>query len=96
MGELAGDDKHRNNKRENLRNQKGLSSETDGITPRLLKGMDDSILTPLEFIFQKPLSTGKVPKEWKQAKNSKYRKGSKRKKLATAHRYLAQASRFTD
>ncbi len=39
----------------------------DGINPRLLKELGDSILTPLEIIFQKSLTSGMVPLEWRQA-----------------------------
>jgi hypothetical protein len=51
----------------------------DGINPRLLKELGDSVLTPLEIIFKKSLTTGVVPLEWRQATVIPiFKKGSKR------------------
>jgi hypothetical protein len=50
---------------------KGMRAEAapgpDGITPRIIKDLGDSILTPLELIFKKSLAESKVPKDWKTA-----------------------------
>jgi hypothetical protein len=39
----------------------------DGISPRLLKDIENCVAAPLSLIFQKSLNEGKVPKEWKKA-----------------------------
>ena len=50
----------------------------DGIHPRVLNELADCINIPLSTIFNTSLTTGKLPKEWKQANISPiHKKGSK-------------------
>ena len=50
----------------------------DGIHPRVLNELADCINIPLSTIFNTSLTTGKLPKEWKQANVSPiHKKGSK-------------------
>ena len=50
----------------------------DGIHPRVLNELADCISIPLSIIFNTSLTTGKLPKEWKQANISPiHKKGSK-------------------
>jgi hypothetical protein len=43
--------------------RKDAAAGPDGITPKLLKALGDSILKPLVLIFERSLNEGKIPKE---------------------------------
>jgi hypothetical protein len=59
--------------------RKDAAAGPNGITPKLLRALGDSILKPLLMIFEKSLEEGKVPKEWKKATVVQFlKKGSKR------------------
>jgi hypothetical protein len=50
----------------------------DGIKPALLQDLGESILTPLEIIFNKAMETGQSPEDWKTAyATSIHKKGTK-------------------
>jgi hypothetical protein len=50
----------------------------DGITPRFLQEFEMELLTPLEILLNKSLSTGEVPAEWKAANVTPiFKKGAK-------------------
>jgi len=53
------------NKIQKLR--KDAAPGPDGISPRLLQQLGDSILEPLEIIFNKSIESGCVPQGWKEA-----------------------------
>lgn len=60
----------------NLR--KEAASGPDGISPRLLQQLENSLLEPLEILFKMSLSTGEVPSEWKTATVTPiFKKGTK-------------------
>ena len=54
------------------------SPGSDGVHPRVINELADCISIPLSSIFNKSLTTGKLPIEWKQANISPiHKKGSK-------------------
>ena len=50
----------------------------DGLHPRILKQLASTIAPTLQIIFQKSISTGRVPSDWKQANISPiFKKGER-------------------
>ena len=60
----------------NLR--KDAAAGPDGISPRLLKDFETELSVPLEILFNKSLSEGEVPSDWRKANVAPiYKKGPK-------------------
>ena len=58
----------------------GKSCGSDGIHPRLLQELSDILCIPLTKLFNKSLSLGKLPSEWKEGRISAiFKKGSRKK-----------------
>ncbi len=58
--------------------RKDAAPGPDGISPGLLKMLEEEVLLPLEIIFNKSLRTGEVPGEWKTAHVTPiFKKGTK-------------------
>jgi hypothetical protein len=58
--------------------RKEAAAGPDGIKPRLLQQLEDSILLPLEMLFNRSLETGEIPQEWRTAKVTPiFKKGAK-------------------
>ena len=58
----------------------GAAPGPDGITPRLLRSISDSIAVPLATIFKRSLDEGVVPEDWRLANVTPiYKKGGKSK-----------------
>jgi hypothetical protein len=58
--------------------RKEAAAGPDGIKPRLLQQLEDSILLPLEILFNRSLETGEIPQEWRTAKVTPiFKKGAK-------------------
>ena len=58
--------------------RKEAAAGPDGIKPRLLQQLQDSILLPLEMLFNRSLETGEIPQEWRTAKVTPiFKKGAK-------------------
>ncbi len=50
----------------------------DGITPSILQRLEDSVVAPLQIIFNRALETGDSPKDWKTASVTPiFKKGTK-------------------
>jgi hypothetical protein len=64
----------------------------DGITPRLLRSLGESIILPLELIFKKSLETSKVLGEWKQAVVIPISKKVQKGKPETTDQFPSQVS----
>jgi hypothetical protein len=58
--------------------RKDAAPGPDGISPGLLKLLEEEVLLPLEIIFNKSLAMGEVPREWKTAHVTPiFKKGTK-------------------
>ena len=67
------------------------SQGPDGLHPRVLKEIKDSISTPLSNIYNTSLGTGELPGEWKKANISAiFKKGNKKisSKLSSSQSHL--------
>jgi hypothetical protein len=54
-------------RREILKLKADSAPGPDGITPKLLKSIVNSVTTPLTIIFKKSIETGEIPKDWRMA-----------------------------
>ena len=58
----------------------GAAPGPDGITPRLIKTLSDSLTSPLAMLFRRSMSEGIVPEDWRIANVTPiYKKGGKAK-----------------
>ena len=58
--------------------RKDAAPGPDGITPKILQQLEESLLLPLEHIFNESLRTGEVPVDWKTATVTPiFKKGTK-------------------
>jgi hypothetical protein len=58
--------------------RKDAASGPDGITPSILQRLEDSVVAPLQIIFNRALETGDSPKDWKTASVTPiFKKGTK-------------------
>jgi hypothetical protein len=58
--------------------RKDAAPGPDGITPNILQRLEDSVLAPLQIIFNRALETGDSPKDWKTGSVTPiFKKGTK-------------------
>ena len=69
----------------------GISCGPDGIHPRILQELSDILCTPRTKLFNKSLSLGKLPSEWKEGRISAIFKKCGRKKVGN-YRHISLSS----
>ena len=58
--------------------RKDAAPGPDGITPSILQRLEESVVAPLQIIFNKALETGDLPQDWKTASVTPiFKKGTK-------------------